>query len=387
MAKFIIIGDPHLDKGLSLGKTGDGFAINSRLQDHFNLLEWALDKADENLCSHIIITGDVYEDTKPSWITVNLFHNWLEKCSVLGINVIICVGNHEIARSGQYTISPLELISYPHVKVCNDITNIFIDNTGITILPFRDIQSFGTNSATEAYNKYLNKLKYWRNEIPNSYSKCLIGHQAIKGSIWIGDEVDDHAKELFIDDKFIEGYNHVIMGHVHKFQSFKSNFATNLLHIGSLDISDFGEMNQEKYIALYDNNNISFLKLPTRKLVHFNLEVENSLQPTTDLINQIDNLKLDFNQAIVRCEINNKTKLSIDKKELEKKIISLGAFYVFKIIEHKVPVTIVNNKTNIISLSLNPSSAIKQWAESVLDKQESQEFIKFCNEIIDEYNT
>jgi hypothetical protein len=56
MSFAIILGDIHLGKNLSIGKTGLGSNLNSRLVDQTNLLDWVLEKAHDIFCENIIIT-------------------------------------------------------------------------------------------------------------------------------------------------------------------------------------------------------------------------------------------------------------------------------------------------------------------------------------------
>ena len=73
MSNIIILGDPHLGKGVSLGKVGLGSALNSRIVDQSYLLDWTLDQCLEYNASYIIITGDIFEDPKPHPSLITLF--------------------------------------------------------------------------------------------------------------------------------------------------------------------------------------------------------------------------------------------------------------------------------------------------------------------------
>jgi hypothetical protein len=58
MSQAIILGDVHLGKSMAIGKVGLGSALNSRIADQLNLLDWTLDQAIEHNADHIIITGN-----------------------------------------------------------------------------------------------------------------------------------------------------------------------------------------------------------------------------------------------------------------------------------------------------------------------------------------
>ena len=70
---ILILGDVHLGKGLNIGKPSVGNSLNSRVIDQLNLLNWALEQSLDNLVSRIIITGDIFEDSKPDYQLVQFF--------------------------------------------------------------------------------------------------------------------------------------------------------------------------------------------------------------------------------------------------------------------------------------------------------------------------
>src|SRR5277367_80980 len=102
MSATIVLGDVHLGKGVSIGKPGIGSALNSRIADQFNILEWTFERALEFSATNIIITGDIFEDPKPNSNVVAMFISWLKRCTDTDIDIHIVAGNHDILRSGQF---------------------------------------------------------------------------------------------------------------------------------------------------------------------------------------------------------------------------------------------------------------------------------------------
>src|SRR5271170_2080291 len=98
MSKVIILGDPHIGKGVSIGKVTLGSTLNSRVVDQISLLDHVLDRAIDLSADHIIITGDTFEDPKPHPSLLAIFVAWLKKCQVHGVYVHIILGNHDILR-------------------------------------------------------------------------------------------------------------------------------------------------------------------------------------------------------------------------------------------------------------------------------------------------
>jgi len=125
--RVIILGDVHLGRSLSQGKVGIGSSLNSRIVDQLNLLDWTLDQAIENNCNHIIITGDIFEESKPPPSLITLFISWLKKCQISEIHVHLIMGNHDVIRSGTINMSSLDIINemdMEYITVYKNITTI-----------------------------------------------------------------------------------------------------------------------------------------------------------------------------------------------------------------------------------------------------------------------
>src|SRR5258706_9208661 len=128
----LILGDPHIGKNTGVGRVGIGSALNSRIVDQFDLLDWTLERAIEHHTDHIIITGDIFDEPKPTPVLITLFIGWLKKCQIHDIAVHIIVGNHDILRSGAVYSSPLDIISeveFNKIHVYNNINTIIIGTT------------------------------------------------------------------------------------------------------------------------------------------------------------------------------------------------------------------------------------------------------------------
>ena len=162
MSTVILLGDPHLGRSQNIGKVGLGSNLNSRVIDQFNLLDWTLDQAIDCHADHIIITGDIFEDPKPSSTLITLFISWLKKCQVYDVNVHIIIGNHDILRTGNIYTSPLDIINeveLENVNIYKDINTVLIGTSAITFVPFRDRKSFSTNSSKEALEILNNSIE------------------------------------------------------------------------------------------------------------------------------------------------------------------------------------------------------------------------------------
>lgn len=388
MQQAIILGDPHVGKGLSIGKSGIGATLNSRIVDQLNLLDWTLERAIEHHVDHIIITGDVFEDPKPLPSLITHFIAWLKKCQVYSIHVHIVMGNHDVFRNGFVYNSTLDIISevdLENVDVYKDINTIMIGTTAFTLVPYRDRKAFSVPSNAEAIALVRDSLVYELASIPATYRKVLIGHLAIEGSIPVGDEIDDLTNELFCPLDMFQGYDYVWMGHVHKPQVMqKAN--PYIAHIGSMDISNFGETDHKKHIVLFncdEDNGWTAEDLPTRQLKKVAIAVPKDTEDTTAYV--LDELKKlgSVDKAIVRVEIGLGAPelTSVNKSTIEKYLSSQGAFNITGISESRKLALIKKDVNNTIDTKMDVPAAIKTYGQTYVPDKERPAFIELSMEI------
>jgi exonuclease SbcD len=391
MSVSLVLGDLHIGKGLSIAKPGIGTSLNSRIADQINILNWVFDTACSKEVENIILTGDIFEDPKPHPTLIALFLGWLKKCSNQNIQVHIIVGNHDIIRSGQLYITALDIIAEAELEnifIYNNFSTIHTNGASFTFMPFRDRRSFNTNSNEEALKLLKSKMPYELAEIERSQKKIVIGHFAIEGSIYVGDEIDDMMNEIFCPLDMFAGYDYVFMGHVHKPQVLCKS--PRIAHIGSMDISDFSEANHKKIIAILDTSKDNFIEeivIPTRELINITIEVpEKVINPTDFILEEIKNIK-NLNKAMVKitATINNVDSQNVDRSAVEEALYSAGAFYVSRFSEERKIAPIKRNSSSQFIDKADEVAAVKLYAELNIEEEYRQDFIKLSLEIVKEY--
>ncbi len=397
MSTTIILGDVHLGKGTSIGKVGIGANLNSRIVDQMNLLDWVLDRAVEHAANQIIITGDIFEEPNPPTYLITLFIGWLMRCQANEITTHIVVGNHDVLRNGTTYYSPLDIITESNIEnvyVYKHTDTIFVGNHAYTLLPFRDRKSFNSASNVEALDLVKGLLQYELAGIPATYTKILIGHFAIEGSIPVGDEIDDMTNELFCPVSMFEKYDYVWMGHVHKPQVMCHGSATEpyVAHIGSMDLSNFGESDHEKHIIVIDQDTDKLFikeKLPTRRLKKIVVTIPKDTDNTTDyLIKELDKLD-DFEKSIVKLEISlaSSDLKSIDKKKISKLLAEKGVYSIANFSESKKINVVKKDVNNTIDNSFDVASAIKKFAELHVDIKMRDKYMNVASAIFSKYKS
>lgn len=390
MSSLLIVGDLHLGKGLNLGKQFVGSSLNSRVIDQLNLLDWVFDQAELNNIKHIILTGDVFDEPKPHYNLVLFFIDWLKKCSEYSISVHIIVGNHDILRSGQFTSSALDIVTASEISgvfVYKKINTLHLENIGITFLPFRDRRSFNTDINSEAIKLLKQKIPYEASSINNSSNKILIGHFALEGSIPVGYELDELSNELFCPLDMFNCYDYVWMGHIHKFQIMSEN--PHIAHIGSLDISDFGESEHKKYVAIFDakqENKVNYIEIPTRNLTHLIIQVP-ELEPDVNQFIDKEISKLDgLKNSIVKLTIMlpDNSPYSINRNDIEKQLNKAGVFHISRISEERKFISLKKQIAENLDNSVNELSAIKTYS-TIIDENIREDFVNLASSIVQEY--
>lgn len=393
MTSTLILGDIHAGHGLSsMGKPGLGSALNSRVIDQFKILEWVLNQALENNCGDIILTGDIFDDTKPPSYLVSLFIDWLKQCASNSIIVHINAGNHDLNRSGQFYQSPLDIISSAELEgvfVYKEIGSFERAGIAFTIVPFRDRRSFNTNSNSEALKLLRNKIKYECLGLSNLDTKVLVGHLALEGSIHVG-EIGDMVNELWTPLDLYNGYDFVWHGHIHSFQVMRKS-PNYIAHLGSMDLSNFGECNQKKYIAIIDtktNPIYKYVEIPVRPLKQISVSIPKDTTDTTEFVLKfLEEEKPDVKKAIIKMHITLESPemFNADKIAIENKLIEMGAFYAPRIDqERKVSQIKKNIMTDNLDNAVNEATAIKMYAEAVVEDTIRDDFITLANSIVKE---
>jgi len=374
---FLILGDPHIGAGSNLSKTiGNS---NTRINDQVNLLNWTLLEAISNDCNRIIITGDVFDDPKPNHDIISIFIKFIKECVDNDISIDIIMGNHDFLRTGNNYYSPLDIISnldLDNVTVHNSFTTVFIENnTAITFMPFRDRKSLSCDSNKEAIDKLFYIMNYETASIPDFCTKIAIGHFAIEGSIYVGNELDDIANELFCPISLFKNYDHVWMGHIHEYQELEKN----IFHIGSMDLSSFNE-NPNKNIVIFNTENKSFFtkKIPVKTLSKLTIEVPDGQNANEYVKSFLSNKSL--KNTIVKIDVVTKNKDPLNKKEIESLLLNSGA--IISNIHESKKITSEIKKTNI-SNKLDVKESIKLYAD-LLQEDKRADFIELANEILKE---
>lgn len=402
--KFIILGDVHVGKSLGIGKPGAGKDLNSRIKDQLSLLDWVLAQAVSNGVEAIVITGDVYEDPRPHPAFINYFMTWLKKCERDGVDVHIIAGNHDIIRTGSYTVSALDIVSSVEMlgaKVYKDVDTIHFDGVSVTLVPYRDTRMYEVQTTVEALDLLKKEFMPQLDTIPQDNKRVLVGHLALEGSIRIGDEIDDELNEIFCPAETFKDWQYTWMGHVHNPQVMHD--ATDkepyyVAHVGSMERSDFSkhEMLGRKFIVMFDSDKSGALAyeeidLPNRSIHKVEVTVPKGKDSTEYVINNLSffHEEKSLSDAIVKLEVKLASDVpNVDRQQVTEHLYNeIGSHYICYFSESRMIDTVVVDTESIIDNSMTPEASINTFWDNVedLDDTEREECRALALEINKEF--
>jgi len=243
------------------------------------------------------------------------------------IQYLIVAGNHDMPSYCRKTISTVAhningnnyLTAIDTIK-CFNYPNDF----SIVAVPFYNKVTEKMNSTEDVLNKIKNELSALK---PNKKTLC-IWHCISEGTTlgdFVGMEVDA-LNEPVIPLALSKQYNISIFGHVHR-HSVIVKGKQYVINLGSMEVNDFTDTEQDKFMALIDTANMrpQLIKLPVIKATTLNLKSFASILPDIEEAIKRENVE----NKIVRIHIEtNEDALRTYNEQLAKDLIEtkLGAY-------------------------------------------------------------
>jgi len=211
--KFIHTADLHL------GKYVNGFSM---LEDQKYILSMIGKIIGEEKPNGLLIAGDIYDKAVPPEDAVQLFEEFLEKVTSMGVPVFAISGNHDSAvrfsfgselmkKSGIYFAHPFCGISTPV---------IFSDEFGevcIYMLPFvrpASVRKYFPDQDINSYEKAVESCIKSMN-VDRSKRNILIAHQFVTGAKRSDSEEINVGGLDNVSEKIFDCFDYVALGHIH----------------------------------------------------------------------------------------------------------------------------------------------------------------------------
>ena len=229
MEKIMVVGDLNVDAPKEYNYEKGNYILDGCI----NTLKWIFRKAISEKVDVIFFLGDIFhkKDKIPNRIKNAIVEVFSENDI---IKKFIIAGNHDFSDDGESTIFFLH--PWSDIVDINRVTRRY-ENKRIGMIPY------------DADDRISRQLIKWKNKVD-----IILGHFAIHGCSFTGIDYYDSGIDLDILDEFPL----VVAGHIHKFQKFSDS----IIHLGSMYQTNWGEVGENKYIAIIENTDVEFIELP-----------------------------------------------------------------------------------------------------------------------------
>jgi len=386
--RAIICGDAHIGAIFGLGRP-DGNGGNTRVNDYVKSLNHIVDYAISSKADIFIQTGDIFEHRDPDVRHMAIVDSALKKLSNAGVSTFVIMGNHDYRRNGSSftsSITSLAAADYPNVRMVLDpevieVSNNDGDSSNLLLIPFRDQRMYAGKGNRDKSDNFEKEIRSLIEGIQNQNPTIAVGHNFF----FEGSYNDYGGSELMARPAAFEGCDVALMGHLHQFRVLRKRSPV-CIYTGSMEKSNFGDANVEKYFIDYDisTKKASFKKVPSRDLVDASIDLTGL--DFADISDGIDKeiAKHDLSDKIVRFKfvIDEKVLPAVDKKSITDKLYAAGAFYVSKIIIEVVAKRIVRD--NSVLEHKDDYSMFKAFVEKQgLDASMLEEMLKEAKVIME----
>ena len=265
--KILITADTHLNKTIFKGVMDRKLTdMPFRNADFTRALSWVVDKAiDEIKPNLFVINGDIYDTYNPGNQIRKFFSEQLKRLNDAEIPVILLIGNHDISMK-THALSDISGLGLKKVLVIEKKTISKFEGHRLLLFPYSlDIEQNNVSIKDEFYN-FIKEAE----EKPTNLPTLFFGHFPVNGAKFNIDTEDSFYDEETITTTttLIKGFtnrnqldisnsdlnklnaNYVFLGDFHSYQVLKTKNIS--MYSGSLEKTDFSEINQKKGFIVYD---------------------------------------------------------------------------------------------------------------------------------------
>lgn len=289
--KIAVVPDNHLNKVTYKSIMDSEFSdVSFRSADFMRSFRWIVDTCiNEIKPDMFVIPGDVYDYFDPSNAVRGFFSGQISRLTGANINVIILIGNHDVCRK-HHALKDIQELNLPKVRV--------VDRPKIFTIPKANMQFFMFPYTLQVEQKILTirqEFEAFLKEIEEKKVKGMtsifFGHFGVRGGklneykeenellseftditstpITITKEfVNTNPNDISAEDLDKIGADYVLLGDFHEFQILptKHCFA---LYAGSIEKTDFSEINHKKGFILFDSEGVKDKQLGFCKFIEY----------------------------------------------------------------------------------------------------------------------
>jgi len=400
--RFIHTADIHFGME-NYGKIDGTTGLHTRLLDFQKAFNICIDRAINDNVDFFLFAGDAYKTATPSPTQQRLFVECLLRLFKANIPVVMILGNHDHPMSfgkthaldlfSQLPVEGFHVMAKPQTIVLQtksgpvQIVGIPWPTRGTIALnatkttfeddahaPSEDISAYISRSICAIINHHATQLD-------PTLPAVLTAHLTVGTALFSGSEkrAITGRDPIFLPSQLaIEPFDYVGLGHLHRYQNLNEGGHPAVIYSGSLERIDFGERKEEKgycLVTIHDKTNTTheFIKVPIRKFIQIDVNLEENKGQTDQIITAIK--KHDIHDAIVKIiyRLPANTADKIDTKAIYNVCESaLHLIGIFPVREHEV-----REQRMAIHENMSLETVLQMYFESKqLPKERIEQLIK-----------
>jgi len=279
---FLIVGDIHLDLYPDFGIHPSG--LTNRLYDMKIGLEGYLSKAIELKCTHIVFTGDIFDNRSqiPS-DCIQVWGNFLKDCHDSNMPVVVVQGNHD-----QYAEGRSSLAGFLGMTLIDSQKPIKLGRLKVFCIPY--------NKSVEAVRAGIKKA-------------CDLRADYIIGHFGLGDvelQKGFCEKDVAFSTDIPAHAPMVVIGHYHNYQKI----GRYIFYIGTPVGKTFAEANHPKYVLH---------AIGKRDIHHHRVDWVKQLREVE--LNTGDELKLDVANFYYKLKVSESYKVPVNSSIVKVQVV------------------------------------------------------------------
>ncbi len=355
------VGDTHVGM-TNYGKLNPHSGIHSRLEDFDRDMKELVATCINRNVDAFLFAGDAYKNASPTPSYRNVFEQNIKQLMDNGIPIVMITGNHD--STGLYgSSSALRTFqTLSDVVVVNLPQNVTIETKSgpliVTCMPWPTRRMLFNADGKDYYlppdemldklqEHVVTKLHSLHDEIKETRApKILLAHLDIDGATYSSEQTMIVKSSLVIpfdDISTLCGYSYIGLGHIHKHQHL--SFDPPVVYSGSIDRVDFNEESEPKgfcLVHLQDDmcQEVEFVELDIRDMITMRIDLNDSLNPTDDLVEVIESKPIDESIVRIFYTLDSSSDVKVDTnriyKALEKAYYIHGVYHLSDEQKHRV---------------------------------------------------
>ena len=303
----VFISDLHINAS-TYGGDEDRDGLTFRVRDFMNAAGWATNEIIRLAPQEVWILGDIYDNPNPASNIRQFFYAQVKKMLDAGIVVHVLVGNHDACKL-HHALQPLLGLELPHLHIYYSPTKVVgPDGSLFLILPHTEAIE---RQEIELRESLIEQTALWRPDIAKAKQEgrkvFFCGHFGVLGAKANDGYAYKEQDSVRIEDLEAIGADYVYLGDFHVFQILKTNPDVLAMYTGSLERTNFLDMESAKGFIVHGSDpiaigqdigfpNIRFVENPYVRPMYI---VRGSLEQIRE---RVDAIKSNVKDAVIKID-------------------------------------------------------------------------------------